>query len=727
MIYFPGPTSYRRLAPAWLCILLGIVLGVAVGAVGQRRNPLITPTGFDDVVFAISFSPDASTLAIARGAAEPSQRFGRIELWDTESGKLRHVIKGFDGPVKSISFLPDGKTLVSGSLEFRTSKIQERVRSRDGVVFGELKWWDGQTGELKQKVTLPGEGNANLLISLSPDGKELAVVESFVTWSFLSPAPTFQQPALGNAGSPFPLGTTRPILFYSGDMKLLDAQTGALKQKLSSDQAGVVAYSPNGALLAVVQGGEIKLWNAQTSKEERKLKGFKGRPNALAFSPDSRLLAVASTAYDSESAGRFIKIIGKSEVKLFDTRDWKEIRKESDVGAVNTLAFSPNGRVLLIGGVGRNRDREVPGVKLLDLQTGKAIYLPTGEGFTEAVDSLVVSRSGGLLAFRTGPATVKMLDAQTWTVKQTLDANSVGSAIERPVSRFLLSVKRVLAVAFSRDGKTLTAETDQGEIKLWDPRTGEVKKQLNNNQDDPSLIAVSADGNSFAEVSGGKLLLWQAGSEAKQNVPLPDGRPIAAVAVSADGKTLALGIGKDVMLLASSGTVTKTLTGQQGSINSLAFSDDGRSIASVAEDGRIEIWDVANERIVRTLAGGTEITALRFSPNGQALATAAEDYSITLWNLQTGQPHAKLQKHDAAVNALSFSPDGQWLASGGDDRTVVIWDAGSGKSKRTLKGHDQTVTSLAFSPDGLMLASGSGNASVVIWEVRTGKFSRVLR
>src|SRR6266850_1550280 len=172
-------TCYRRLAQALVCLLIGFTVWVA----GQRRNPLLTPTGFDDVVFAISFSPDARTLAIARGAAEPSQRFGRIELWDTQTGKLRHVIKGFDGPVKSISFSPDGKTLVSGSLEYRSTKIQEKARAREGQVYGELKWWDGQTGELKNRVTMPGEGNSNLRVTYSPNGKDLAVAESFVEWS----------------------------------------------------------------------------------------------------------------------------------------------------------------------------------------------------------------------------------------------------------------------------------------------------------------------------------------------------------------------------------------------------------------------------------------------------------------------------------------------------------------------------------------------------------------
>src|SRR5437762_2568485 len=92
-----------------------LLIGAFVCADAQRRRIPKTPTGFDDVVFDVSLSPDDRTIAIARGASEPSQRFGRIELWDTGTGKLRHVIKGFDGPVKSISFSPDGTTIVSGS------------------------------------------------------------------------------------------------------------------------------------------------------------------------------------------------------------------------------------------------------------------------------------------------------------------------------------------------------------------------------------------------------------------------------------------------------------------------------------------------------------------------------------------------------------------------------------------------------------------------------------
>jgi len=166
-------------------ILVCLILGSTVFVVAQRRNPLLNPTGFDDVVFGIAFSPDGETLAIARGAAEPAQRFGRIELWDTETGKLRRVIKGFDGPVMTISYAPDGQTIISGSLEYRNDKIQNTDRY-SGSVKAELKWWDNQTGELKQRVTMPGDGNFSLKVTLSPDGKDLLVAETFMSFSFVS-------------------------------------------------------------------------------------------------------------------------------------------------------------------------------------------------------------------------------------------------------------------------------------------------------------------------------------------------------------------------------------------------------------------------------------------------------------------------------------------------------------------------------------------------------------
>ncbi|MCM3903865.1 MAG: WD40 repeat domain-containing protein [Pyrinomonadaceae bacterium] len=716
-------TPYVLLLAAFGVALLELSLPVE----GQRRMPTGNPPSFDDIVFAISFSPDGGTLAIARGAREPVQRFGRIELWDAETLKLRHIIKGFDGPVRSISFSPDGHTLISSSTEFRSPKLQQQARSREGLSFGELKWWDTRTGELKQKLTMPDEHSYSIRAIQSPDGKQLALAESF--WQ---PTHFLSMPIIGPSGSrsmdlDIRRGFYLPRSFFKVEMKLVNAETGELRFKLDMDQAGAASFSPDGNLLAVANGNQVKLWNSQTGKEVRKLKDLRGTVNAVAFSPNGRSLAVASTKYEREYAENVIKIIGISEVKLFDVNTGKVTLTLKDVGAVNSLAFSSNGRILIVGGVLPKSKGGVAGMKLFDLQTGNVNDLPTGADYQEGVDSLVLSRNGTLLAFRAGPATVKLLDTQSGTVKQTWDADSVGDAIERPTSRFVLSVTRVLAVAFSADGTTVAGESDHGEIKLWDQRTGEVKQHLSVEQGDPSLVAASLDGKSFAEVSQGKLLFWNANSDTKRIVPLPDPPTVSALALSADGQMLALGTGTEVALLSPTGEVAKKLSGQAGSVSRLTFSKDGNMLAGADEDGTISIWKVASGRIEKQFRSITEITALVFAPNGERLATAASDNTISLWNLQTGLPQGKFQKHDGPINALAFSPNGELLASGGDDRTIVLWEVADGKSKRTFKGHDLTVASLAFSPDGQLLASGSGNASVVLWEVRTGKLSRVLK
>lgn len=715
---------YRRSVLVLFCVLCAPPLSVEA----QRRRLGGAATGFDDVVFAISFSPDGRTLAIARGASEISQRFGRIELWDTETGQLRHVIKGFDGPVRSVSFSPDGQTLVSGSSEIRSSKIQDKVEnSRAGSVFGELKWWDPQTGELKHKLTLPGEGNSSIRATYSPDGTQLAIVESFALWSFLNTAGPVTTASSSNIPGP-PLRMSYPMVSFSADLKLVDAQTGEPKLKLSTSQPRRAVYSPDGSLLALENGDEIKVWNILTGQELRKLKGFKGRPNAIAFSPDGRSLAVAATKYENQSAGRFIKTLGTSEIRIFDVQSWNVALRLPSLGAVNSLAFEASGAALLIGGIVDQQAGSLPAVRRYDLKSGKLDTFPTGEDFSEAVDFLTIAERGNLLAFRAGRDTVRVLDTQTWTVRQTLDANSAGNDSQRSLKRFLVSVNRVTALAFLADGKTLSGEIEGDGIRLWDTRTGEVKKRIEDKNGAP-FIAISTDGVALAEAGDDRTIrLWTINDSQQRLIPQAGGESISALALSSVGRLLASASGNELIIWnAQTGERMQTLSGHQTTISRLVFSGDDRTLASADEEGNIKLWEVTSGQAKDGFRSGGKVTALRFAPNGQLLASAGEDKTITLWDLRSDGAQVKLKKHNAAVNALAFSPDGRLLASGSDDRSVIIWDVASGKSKRTFKGHDLTVLSLAFSPDGTLIASGSGNAAVVLWDVRTGKLNRVLR
>jgi WD40 repeat protein len=106
-----------------------------------------------------------------------------------------------------------------------------------------------------------------------------------------------------------------------------------------------------------------------------------------------------------------------------------------------------------------------------------------------------------------------------------------------------------------------------------------------------------------------------------------------------------------------------------------------------------------------------------FSPDGKAIASGSHDGTVKVWDAASGQHRATLQGHTAGVTSVAFSPDGKAIASGSEDKTVKVWDAASGQHRATLQGHTAGVTSVAFSPDGKTLGSGGDDGTVRVWDV----------
>ena len=157
-------------------------------------------------------------------------------------------------------------------------------------------------------------------------------------------------------------------------------------------------------------------------------------------------------------------------------------------------------------------------------------------------------------------------------------------------------------------------------------------------------------------------------------------------------------------------------------IRSIAFSPDGRLVATGFLYEGIKVWEVDSAIKMRSLKGHTSrVNSLSFSPNNDWLASASRDRTVRLWDIEGGRELRALDKHDSEVRAVAFSPDGEWLASGGNDQTARLWRTVNGNEVQTFIGHSHYLTSVAFAPDGKILASGSLDTSVKLWEVATGR------
>ncbi len=208
------------------------------------------------------------------------------------------------------------------------------------------------------------------------------------------------------------------------------------------------------------------------------------------------------------------------------------------------------------------------------------------------------------------------------------------------------------------------------------------------------------------------------------------GRPVNCVAWSPDGRLLASGSDDSTVKIwdAASGRPLQTLEGHKHHVSSVAWDPSGERLASGSNDKTVKIWDAGSGRLLQTLkVSEVMVYSVAWDPSGERIASGSYDDAGKIWDAGSGRLLQTLEGHKHWVYSVAWDPSGERLALGSHDKTVKLRDAESGRLLQTLEGHGFAVHSVAWAPNGERIAAGSSDNTVKIWDAGSGPLLQTLR
>jgi WD40 repeat protein/serine/threonine protein kinase len=597
----------------------------------------------------VGWSPDGKLIALASD---------KLYVYDAQTLSQVRAI-GPSGSVSGFAFSPDGTILA--------------------VLTNEVKLYDVATGsELRTlpQTRISSGAASGYFLAFSPDGKTLAVVID-------KTVKLFEVASGREAGLIITQDSAYAIAFMPdgkflvaggwSSLKLWDVASGQEVQNLGERLPGVnkLALARDGTRLAAgTTTGAIQLREPLTGRELGALSGHQGIINGLTFSPDGKLLASAS---------------GDVTVKVWDVASGVEL--QTLIGHVRDaqgVAFSPDGRQLAT--------TAQDGTTLLwSASTGaaaastatptRAPARPTPTRLPLAASAISPDNAGKV-------AQASVLDKGGKQVAWSPDGKLLALASDKVYLYNGATLEPVRTIGqgtwmngltFSPDGTILAVLA--GEVKLYDTATGGELRTLARTQTNTGLasgyfLSFSPDGATLAVVVEKTVKLFDVASGREMSMLIvKDGA--SAIAFAPDGRTLAVSSWSGgVQLLDTTDEQNTRSLSNQMSAHRLVFSPDGSKLAvSTLSAAPILLWETLSGRELPSPAGHKDtVNSLAFSPDGRVLASASNDVTIKLWDVASGRELATLKGHTNSVQDVVFSPDGARLVSTAQDGTTRVWE-----------------------------------------------------